>query len=1025
MLRSIVGKWRTSFHFRLAIATGFAIVFTVSLYSAVQYARHASFVESAQKARAEKLATLLAESLAQPLFDFNTVAVVSTVKAISSHVDVRSVLVTDTAGAVVVDTGADLGKREILLTTRRLIDFKEGPRPVRVGSIELTFSRKSLEEELYQNLLETLVGGLLMAVGAVLAVLWAFRTITKPLGEITQGLDRLAAGEADVVLPKVQLEDEFGRMAVAVSRFRDTVVERQRAEQLMRESEQRFRDFSKSSADWFWELDARLCFSYFSENFEATFGVPAARLLGRSRATLARLDTLNSMALWQEHLETLERHEPFRGLEYRVRNASGEILWLSVSGVPFFDAQGAFQGYRGVGQNVTARKAAEEVVRKLSLAVEQSPSMVMITNAAGEIEYVNEAFTRVTGYAEDECLGRNPRFMKSGVTSPDVYAELWRSLAEGKSWRGEMTNRRKSGELYVEHGIFAPLRQPDGTVTHYLAISEDVTEKKRAEIELASYRDSLENMVEARTAELADAKEAAEAANQAKSAFVANMSHEIRTPLNAVLGLAKIIARENHGRKSGETAKRILEAGEHLLRVINDILDFSKIEAGKLQLETRAFRLSTCVSDAIGLVTERAWAKGLALRTDFAADLPQWVRGDRLRFEQILINLLSNAVKFTEKGEVALTVQRDQQMVVARVTDSGIGMTAEQVARLFQPFEQADASTTRRFGGTGLGLVISRNLARQMGGDILVESTPGEGSVFCLRLPLEASEPDSGPASVSASPAARGLRLAGLRVLAVEDMELNRIVLEDFLVTEGARAIFAEHGLRAVELIEQHGVDAFDVVLTDIQMPVMDGYELSRRVRQLSCNIPVIGLTARAMQEERERCLAAGMSAQITKPIDEDELISTILDCTGRLRRADPLAEAASATLPAAASGADGSSRLIDWAALAERYQGRAGFSDKLLGIFVRTHGDTAVTLREALKAQDWALVRRVAHSLQGIAGNIEAPALYDQARQLEVGVMAASQDVPELAALLARQLEDLVAMLKARLPESADPAPA
>jgi len=606
--------------------------------------------------------------------------------------------------------------------------------------------------------------------------------------------------------------------------------------------------------------------------------------------------------------------------------------------------------------------------------------------------------------------------MQSGMTSGDIYADLWASLANGESWRGEMTNRRKNGEIYIEHGIFAPLRQPDGIVTHYLSISEDVTEKKRAEMELASYRDSLENMVEERTAQLAEAKEAAEAASHAKSAFVANMSHEIRTPLNAVLGLAKIIVRENHGRKSGETAKRILEAGEHLLGVINDILDFSKIEAGKLQLETRSFRLSASVSDAIGLVTERAWAKGLSLRTDFAAELPQWVRGDRLRFEQILINLLSNAVKFTDKGEVALVVQREPDGIVVMVKDSGIGMTADQLARLFQPFEQADASTTRKFGGTGLGLVISRNLARQMGGDIHIESTFGEGSIFTLHLPLEAAEPESAVVRTFGPKIIAGQRLKGLRILAVEDMELNRVVLEDLLVNEGATAVFAEHGQHALDIIRQQGIDAFDLVLTDIQMPVMDGYALSREVHRLHAQVPVIGLTARAMQEERDRCLAAGMCAQITKPIDEEELVSTILAHAGK-----PVLSG-SASMPdeaheydAPVFPADAVTPLIDWAALADRYEGRPGFSDKVLGIFVRSHTETADKLRAALESRDLDAVQRFAHTLQGIAGNIEASSLYIQARRLEASVTADSDEVQAVGAGLAALLDELIASLVAR----------
>ncbi|MDP5239372.1 PAS domain S-box protein [Uliginosibacterium sp. 31-16] len=997
MRLGLVGRWQGSFRFRLVIATVAAITVMVALYTGLQYLRHVHTVEAAQKERAEGLANLMAESLAQPMFDFNTLAVALAVKALGSHTDIRWVRVTDSNGDVVVDTGAEVQASELLLTLRRPIAYQDGKRLLEVGNIQLAFSRKSLDAELYKGALEILLSGLLVAVGTVLAALWAFRSITRPLGEITRGLDQLAAGQTGIALPPVQRDDEFGRMANALQRFRDAIMERQRAEAAIHDNEERFRDFSQSSADWFWEMDADLRFSYFSDNFAAIVGVSPAGLLGKTRIDLSHLVILNQSAVRAELLSRLVRREPFRNVEYHARKSDGSLLWLSVSGLPYYAQDGTFRGYRGVGQDITARRTAEEAARKLSLAVEQSPNNVIITNAAAEIEYVNEAFTRITGYTPGEVRGRNPRFLQSGQTPPETYVGLWQALSRGLPWQGELINRRKDGEIYIEYGFFAPLRQPDGTITHYLAIKEDITAKKLVERELERHRDHLELMVAERTAQLAEAKEAAEAASRAKGSFVANMSHEIRTPLNAVLGLARMIMRENDGRKSGRTAAQILEAGEHLLGVINDILDFSRIEAGKLLIELRPFRLGVCVEEALKLVAERARAKGLHLFAEHGTDMPEWVEGDRLRIEQILINLLSNAVKFTEQGRIVLSLARDDERILFKVADSGIGMSAEQIVRLFQPFEQADASTTRRFGGSGLGLTISRNLARQMGGDITVDSAPGRGSVFVLSLPLREVLPDGAAVIVPMG----NQRLAGLRILAVEDMELNRIVLDDMLENEGATVVFAEHGQQALGLLDKPDVPAFDVILTDIQMPVMDGYELAQQVRLRQPGLPVIGLTAHAMPEERQRCLTSGMVAHISKPIDCNILIATILQHVS-----PPLSTPVTRAC---------TSELIDWAALSERYRGRGEFAEKLFTILLRTHAETPHTLRNAARAYDVETIKSIAHTLQGIAGNVEAPALHELAIQVEQSIREGREDSLGLAEQLAASMDELLAMLRQR----------
>jgi signal transduction histidine kinase/CheY-like chemotaxis protein len=398
--------------------------------------------------------------------------------------------------------------------------------------------------------------------------------------------------------------------------------------------------------------------------------------------------------------------------------------------------------------------------------------------------------------------------------------------------------------------------------------------RKYAEQALIEYQANLEELVATRTAELEGARIEAERLARVKSEFLANMSHEIRTPLNAVLGFAQIGYRDSGGRKSQQSFHHIMDSGQLLLGIINDLLDFSKIEAGKFSVESRAFQLSPIMAVAASFVAAAAKQKGLNYVVDAASDLPEWVKGDSQRLQQILVNLLSNAVKFCSHGEVRLRVAREGDDLYFKVIDTGIGMSEEQISRLFNPFEQADSSTTRKYGGTGLGLAISQSLARMMGGEITVDSSLGAGSAFTLRLPLPAVAP--GTEVYTGKTAESGPRLDQLRILAAEDVEVNQIILEDMLVHEGAHVVLADNGQQALERLDEAGVIAFDVVLMDVQMPVMDGHEAARRMLERAPDLPIIGLTAHALAEERDKCLVAGMVDHVTKPIDIDTLVNTI-----------------------------------------------------------------------------------------------------------------------------------------------------
>ncbi|MDD2897941.1 MAG: response regulator [Desulfuromonadaceae bacterium] len=873
----------------------------------------------------------------------------------------------------------------------------------------------------------------------------------------------------------------------------------------LRESAARYNSLAEHSQTITWEIDTDGLYTYVSPVVESVLGYHPDELIGKMHFFDIHPEEVRER-FKEAAFRTLNTKVEFKDVINSVQSKDGMIVYMSSNGVPILSENGTLLGYRGADRDVTDRKETEERFQQI---FNKSPDAYMIMEmGSGTIVDCNQAAEEMLRSTRDRIIGKtpdqvSPRFQPGGELSSDTAStRIEYAVHQGK------------------HRFEWVLQRLDGT-DFWADITISVMTLDRRQVLMVAVRDiSDRKKVEG---ELLQAKEMAESANRAKSDFLANISHEIRTPMNGIIGMAFLALKTSLDSKQRDYITKISLSAESLLSIINDLLDFSKIEAGKLGFEAIDFSLSDVFDQVGDLIAMKSDEKGLEVMFSISPEIPHVLVGDPIRLGQILNNLVNNAVKFTERGEVVVSVvpvslvHEGMISLYFEVRDTGIGMSEEQIERIFTAFTQADSSTTRKYGGTGLGLTIVKHLVEMKGSTLQVESKPGSGSCFSFTVSfpvspsqltdlsafaakikgmrvlivddshisrdilssmlqfhgLRVTSVDSGEAALEVlkqsqagdpyhfilldycmpglngietaekirdlygsaerneaviimvtahsvdamyqgienhgirafltkpvtpmsllksmakvlahnetdlcdtgarSAITRGLQhLSGSRVLVVEDNSINQQILCELLEHAGMKTELADNGEEAVVMVTETA-SLFDAILMDIQMPVMDGHEATRIIRQTKSaeELPIIAITAHAMKDEQERCLASGMNGHISKPVDPDELYATLIQWVKRAENNDTTAittKDKSESLPATLPGINVTKTLA-------RLGGNREFIRSIILEFCSQNQTTIAAIRHAVEQRDMSQLLSLAHSLKGISGNIGAEAL-------------------------------------------------
>lgn len=543
-------------------------------------------------------------------------------------------------------------------------------------------------------------------------------------------------------------------------------------------------------------------------------------------------------------------------VDYALLWKTGGALLLIIAGTLYWN--------RRLSLEIRKRKRIEKELSRLHLSLEFTPVMVIMTDDRGVIEYVNHAFYKITGFGQDEIIGRNINMFACDANDEALYAGMWRDIRRGKTWQAELQFQKKSGELFWISMVVTPVVKDDATVTAFIWVCEDISRRKAAEGELLL------------------AKNAAEQATRAKSEFLANMSHEIRTPMNSVIGFTDLLDELIEDPLQKSYLRSIKVGGKALLRIINDILDLSKIEAGQLKLEYESVNPHILFGEMEQLFHARIRQKNLRFTLEVDPEIPEYLILDGVRLRQILFNLIGNAIKFTERGGITLGVRKvykdaehSRLDLVLQVADTGMGIPGENLEKIFRVFEQQEGQDVRKYGGTGLGLAICKKLVDMMNGEIAVTSTVGEGSVFSVTL-HDVDVSSVGIRDKDAAPQGH-LVFEPATMMVVDDVPDNRTLVKAAFAGTAVTVIEAAHGQDAIDQLQSTPVD---LLLMDLRMPVMNGYEAVREIRRSQAfgRLPIVALTASVMGDDLDNIEKFGFDGYIQKPVEKQQLLRILAD---------------------------------------------------------------------------------------------------------------------------------------------------
>jgi PAS domain S-box-containing protein len=643
------------------------------------------------------------------------------------------------------------------------------------------------------------------------------------------------------------IKDKHNKIISTIGIVTD-ITERKLAEESLRESEEKYRGLVENSPDGIIiYVEDKITYV----NTEALRIVKAKnndQIIGKSVLDFIHPDSKESII--QRMIEIIADEYASIIVEEKLISLSGEIIYAELKAIPtIFEHQNAVQV---IIHDITERKRSQDKIKQLSQAVEQSPVAIEITDTKGIIEYINPKFVETTGYSYEEIIGNNPRMLKSGYTSDNEYKQLWKTITSGNEWFGEFHNKKKDGSLYWESASISPITNEQGKTTHYIAIKEDITERKNIEKQLIK------------------AKEKAEESDRLKLAFLANMSHEIRTPMNGILGFTELLKVKNlSGDIRQEYINIIEKSGKRMLNIINDIISISKVESGQIEVTASETNVNEQIEYLQTFFKPEAEQKNISLfLTKQLSSKDAFIKTDREKLYAILTNLIKNAIKFTNEGSIEFGCERKGDYIVFFIKDTGLGISDSHKKIIFERFRQANDSVSRSHEGSGLGLAISKAYVEILGGNIWVESKEGIGSSFYFTLPFHTEHEINEKKVVKKekSHLNENNKIKNLKVLIVEDDPISKLLITIAVKPFSREIIKVSTGIEAIEAC--HKNPDIDLVMMDINMPEMGGYEATNEIRAFNKDLVIIAQTANGMQSDQDKAIDAGCTDYISKPIN-------------------------------------------------------------------------------------------------------------------------------------------------------------